>query len=181
MEEAWPDRNRQRRRRHLPSPHLSPSPFQGCLIVACCGRSGLSGELGQSILSTVFDARTPWVGAGLGGVSAWQQQPLTQSEPVRVRDRRRSKSKESKRTLRLRTGVNHLPMQHSHEQRLQLKMFNTYSLWCLLQGDHAPFRVAISSALSIGDLKEEIFKKVPGRFYARDIILTKVRHVMISM
>ena len=53
-----------------------------------------------------------------------------------------------------------------------------YRLWCLLQGDKNIFPAVVSSSSSIGELKDEIFKRVPSSGFARDLTLTKVRYIM---
>jgi Crinkler effector protein N-terminal domain len=55
-------------------------------------------------------------------------------------------------------------------------------LWCYIEGDRKIFSVVISPGQPIADLKEDIYKQ--GSFVGcnpKDLILVKVRYIMISM
>jgi len=57
-------------------------------------------------------------------------------------------------------------------------------LWCCIEGDRRYFQVSILSSQTIYDLQKRIHdenKKHFDRCDARDLILTKVRYIVISM
>ena len=59
-----------------------------------------------------------------------------------------------------------------------------YTLWCLFEGDQVLFQVAVSSNQNIFQLKKLVFNEcspTPGLLNAKDLILMKVRHIMIFM
>jgi hypothetical protein len=64
-------------------------------------------------------------------------------------------------------------------------MSDPYELWCYIQGDHIYFPVEASSNVSIGKLKEQIFAEGTSKDFAgcsaKDLTLTKVCYIMISM
>ena len=67
---------------------------------------------------------------------------------------------------------------HSPNQMAELQ------LWCYVEGDHIYFDVSISSSQTISRLKDLIHGKKPNFFGSRDasdLILSKVRHIVISM
>jgi hypothetical protein len=58
------------------------------------------------------------------------------------------------------------------------------TLWCYVQGDPNYFPVSISSSQTISRLEESIHGETHNFFVGRDpsdLILTKVRYIMISM
>jgi len=56
-------------------------------------------------------------------------------------------------------------------------------LWCYLEGDRDCFPVSILPSQKINDVKDEIYGKIDKSFRcnAKDLTLTKVRYIMISM
>jgi len=56
-------------------------------------------------------------------------------------------------------------------------------LWCYLEGDRTYFPVYILPSQKIHDLKDAIYGKKDKSFRcnAKDLTLTKVRYIMISM
>jgi len=61
---------------------------------------------------------------------------------------------------------------------------NELKLWCYIEGDRSYFNVSILSSQTIYDLQKRIHderKKHFDRCDAADLILKKVRYIMISM
>jgi len=63
---------------------------------------------------------------------------------------------------------------------------NELKLWCYVEGGHpySYFEVTILSSQTIYNLQEQIYGEVDKSFVgydAADLILTKVRYIMISM
>ena len=54
-------------------------------------------------------------------------------------------------------------------------------LWCYIEGENVFFGVHISSSDTVDDLKEVIHAKGLHTGYARDLTLTKVRYIMVSV
>jgi hypothetical protein len=71
------------------------------------------------------------------------------------------------------------PPRPSHQHQM-----DGLTLWCYVQGDHTYFDVSISSSQTVSRLKEMIHTKrrsLFGSCDAPDLILLKVRYIMISM
>jgi len=56
------------------------------------------------------------------------------------------------------------------------------ALLCFIEGDPNIFRVSISPSHTIDDLKDEIYKKkYSSSFDPKDLTLTKVRYIIVSI
>src|SRR5712671_5081592 len=96
-------------------------------------------------------------------------------------------------TLLLRTGwclLMLIPLPHwrPHRRRRQHSrpphcpnQMSKLKLWCYFEGHRSYFPVSILPSQEINDLRDEIYGKSDKSIPAMDLILTKVRYIMISM